>query len=179
MIAPTLPIKIIFSHGKESGPWGSKIAALAQVAEQRGFSVHSIDYQDLMNPDQRVARLNALLDTENQPVILVGSSMGGYVSLVAASHPRVISAFLMAPALYMPGYQHQQYPLLGDRVTIVHGWQDDIVSPKVSVQYASESASTLHLITGDHRLNAVLPRLLALFGLFLDHSQAVEVDARI
>jgi len=38
---------VIFSHGKESGPWGSKITTMSKVAEQLGFRVESIDYQDL------------------------------------------------------------------------------------------------------------------------------------
>lgn len=38
---------VYFNHGKESGPWGSKISKLAEVAHKRGFDVESIDYQDL------------------------------------------------------------------------------------------------------------------------------------
>jgi hypothetical protein len=30
---------VCFAHGKESGPWGSKITALAQVAKRMGFEV--------------------------------------------------------------------------------------------------------------------------------------------
>ncbi|MFT6901716.1 MAG: hypothetical protein ACJAXS_001915 [Colwellia sp.] len=37
-------MKVIFSHGKESGPWGSKITKLANVAKELGFGVDSIDY---------------------------------------------------------------------------------------------------------------------------------------
>ena len=161
-------MKVIFSHGKESGPWGSKIATLAQTAESKGFRVDSIDYQDLMDPDQRVARLLSLLDQEDSPVILVGSSMGGYVSLVASAHAQVKAAFLMAPALYMPSYQHQSYPEMGDRVTIIHGWSDDVVPPEVSICYGKASQANLYLIEGDHRLNAVLPHVTTLFKHFLD-----------
>ena len=37
---------VIFSHGKESGPWGSKIRALADVAERLGAQVMSVDYRE-------------------------------------------------------------------------------------------------------------------------------------
>ena len=37
-------MKIIFSHGKESGPWGTKIKRLANVAKRLNCSVESIDY---------------------------------------------------------------------------------------------------------------------------------------
>ena len=40
-------MKVYFSHGKESGPWGSKIKRLANIAKEHGCSVDSIDYSDL------------------------------------------------------------------------------------------------------------------------------------
>ena len=77
-------MKVIFSHGKESGPWGFKIKRLAEIARQQGCGVDSIDYTDLMNPELRVERLLAVLEQEVDEFALVGSSMGGYVALVAS-----------------------------------------------------------------------------------------------
>ncbi len=102
-------MKVYFSHGKESGPWGSKIKRLAAIAKQLGCGVESIDYTDTMDPDLRVERLLAVLDTEPGSFVLVGSSMGGYVSLVASESVDAKGVFLMAPALYMPGFKKQQY----------------------------------------------------------------------
>jgi pimeloyl-ACP methyl ester carboxylesterase len=76
-------MKVIFSHGKESGPWGSKITRLAKIARQHGFEVDSIDYRNIGDTDDRVTRLIEALTCE-EIIILVGSSMGGYVSLVAS-----------------------------------------------------------------------------------------------
>ena len=45
---------VLFAHGKESGPWGSKIKHLAAIAERHNCKVLSPDYSDLMNPDARV-----------------------------------------------------------------------------------------------------------------------------
>ena len=77
-------MKVYFSHGKESGPWGFKIKRLAEIAAQQNFQVESVDYTDLMDPDLRVDRLLERLTTEHDEILLVGSSMGGYVSLVAS-----------------------------------------------------------------------------------------------
>ena len=41
---------VLFAHGKESGPWGSKIKHLAAIAERLGAQVWSPDYGDLPNP---------------------------------------------------------------------------------------------------------------------------------
>ena len=40
----TLAPLVIFSHGKETGPWGTKIKHLASVAQVAGWQVLSIDY---------------------------------------------------------------------------------------------------------------------------------------
>ena len=92
---------VFFAHGKESGPWGSKIMALADLARKRGYRVESPDYSDLMDADKRVERLLGLCG-ENGADVLVGSSMGGYVSTVASSVIKPKGLFLMAPAFLSP-----------------------------------------------------------------------------
>ena len=48
---------VLFSHGLESGPWGTKIRSMAELARGRGATVDSIDYQGMRDPDARVRRL--------------------------------------------------------------------------------------------------------------------------
>lgn len=159
-------MKVVFSHGKESGPWGSKIRALAAIAKEQGCTVESIDYQGLMDPDERVNRLANYLAEERDEFILVGSSMGGYVSLVTAMEHPPRGVFVLAPALYIPNYKHQAYRV-SCPVEIVHGWGDDIIPVENSIAFAKESESTLHLIKGDHRLNNSLDEVVRIFGAFL------------
>jgi len=54
-------MKVYFSHGKESGPWGTKIKRLAEIARNKGCAVESVDYTDLVDPDLRVERLLEVL----------------------------------------------------------------------------------------------------------------------
>ena len=54
---------VVFAHGQESGPWGTKITALAEAAQALGWAVESTDYRvlpDKNDPDARVAHLLAL-----------------------------------------------------------------------------------------------------------------------
>ena len=73
--------QVYFAHGKESGPWGSKIRHLASIAEANGYEVVSPDYSALPDPEARVKHLLELLsqEPETSTIVLVGSSMGGYV----------------------------------------------------------------------------------------------------
>jgi predicted esterase YcpF (UPF0227 family) len=86
-------MKVYFSHGKESGPWGSKITRLTNIAKEQVFSVDSIDYSDIVDPDLRVERLINILEKEEKDFLLFGSSMGGYVSLVASEKAKAKGVF--------------------------------------------------------------------------------------
>ena len=160
-------MKIYFSHGKESGPWGSKIKQLSAIATALGCAVESIDYSDLADPDARVDRLLGVLNHETERFVLVGSSMGGYVSLAAAQKVDAAAIFLLAPALSMPGYQHQSFDTTGQTIEIVHGWSDDIIPPEHSIKFARKTNSTLHLIAGDHRLNSSIETVKKIFTVFV------------
>ena len=159
-------MKVYFSHGKESGPWGSKIKMLANIAKEHGCSVNSIDYSDILDPDLRVERLINVLKDEKDDFLLVGSSMGGYVSLVASEKVNTKGVFLLAPALFMQGYKKQNYSNTTN-VEIVHGWSDDIIPPENSIKFAKNIDCSLHLIAGDHRLNSSMTTVEKLFSQFL------------
>ena len=161
-------MKVYFSHGKESGPWGFKIKRLAAIASARDCGVESIDYRDSMDPDLRVERLLAHLREEQEHFLLVGSSMGGYVSLVASATVDAAAVFLIAPALYIPGYKVQQYHSKSPHIEIVHGWSDDVIPAQHSIDYAREADRRLHLIHGDHSLNSSIETVESIFEGFLD-----------
>lgn len=146
-----MPLHIVFSHGKESGPWGSKIKSMAEQAKRFG-DTHSIDYQDLSSPDDRVERLVEHIAPLNGHIVLVGSSMGGYVSVAASCKVDLAGLFLLAPALYLSGYDIQAPATSCKNVSIVHGWNDDVVPYANSVKFASQHKATLKLVDDGHRL---------------------------
>ena len=76
---------VIFSHGQESGPWGTKICAMADVVRGLGYQADSIDYQGIVDPTERVDKLIRECRDIDDTLILIGSSMGGHVATAAAS----------------------------------------------------------------------------------------------
>lgn len=162
-----MKLLVIFAHGKESGPWGSKIKYLAEIAKRHGAEVISPDYSDLMDPDERVKRLLALPLPQHDLLILAGSSMGGYVSTVASKQLRPAALFLMAPAFYLPGYAEQNPESFANSTCVVFGWRDDIVPPEHGIKFAQKFQTQLHIIDSDHRLNDVLPFVGDVFDKFL------------
>jgi pimeloyl-ACP methyl ester carboxylesterase len=165
-------MQLVFSHGMESGPWGFKIKRLSGIAEARGYEVLSVDYRDTMDPDERVDRLLTRLQGGSTELVLAGSSMGGYVSLVASASVTVAAVFLMAPALYIPGWKRQQYPSRAPHIEIVHGWADTVIPAQNSIDFARTAECELHLIRGDHALNTSIASVEAIFCGFLDRVAA-------
>jgi pimeloyl-ACP methyl ester carboxylesterase len=158
---------VIFCHGRESGPWGTKIRRLARVAEQCGCRVVSPDDRDTQDPDERVRRLASLAKKFSGPLILVGSSMGGYVAAVASNQLQPVGLFLMAPAVGLPGYAVAAPAAQTPSLVIVHGWDDDVV-PLVNVQqFAREHRARLHILPDGHILQHELDRIERLFADFL------------
>ena len=143
---------VIFSHGQESGPWGTKIRAMADVARGLGCAADSIDYQGIADPEDRVQKLIDECGEINDGLILVGSSMGGHVVTAGAAHLRVAGLFVLAPAYYMPGYEDLTPSPPGMPICIVHGWRDDVVPVENSIRFARSCNAELHVLDGGHRL---------------------------
>jgi pimeloyl-ACP methyl ester carboxylesterase len=158
---------VVFSHGKESGPWGAKITAMAQAARDLQFDVVSVDYRGMDDPLSRVEKLVQAVSTFRAAPVLVGSSMGGYVSAAAVSRVPVRAIFLLAPAFYMPGFEQYTPQEVTVPTAIVHGWHDDIVPVENSVRWAREHRATLHVLDSNHRLEDQIEAICILLSDFL------------
>ena len=164
----TSPVRtVIFSHGKESGPWGAKITAMAAVVRDLGAAVESVDYRGIDDPRARVDRLIELGRGCAAPIVLVGSSLGGHVSAAAARALDARGLFLLAPAFYMPGFEAHTPRDCGCPAAIVHGWRDDIVPVDHSIRWAREQLAELHVLDSDHRLQDRIPEIGCLLRAFL------------
>lgn len=151
---------VIFSHGQESGPWGTKIRAMADCARDMGCSADSIDYRGIADPTARVEKLLQACAGLNDTLILAGSSMGGHVATAAAESLGAAGLFVLAPAYQMPGYEALTPAAPNIPICIVHGWNDAIVPVENSIDFARNCRATLHLVDGDHRLTACLDEIV-------------------
>lgn len=158
---------VCFAHGMESGPWGTKINYLADVARARGWHVESPDYTFTKDPGERVRYLLAHPPAGPRPLVLAGSSLGGYVAAHTCQSLRPAALFLMAPALYFPGWDTE--PLGVPTLTcVVHGWHDEVVPVAAAQRFAEHNSAALHVLNSGHRLNDQLPMLGLLLGELLD-----------
>lgn len=158
---------VVFSHGKESGPWGAKITAMAAVVRELDLAVESVDYSGMEDPTLRVRKLVEVGAGLEQPLVLVGSSMGGHVSAAAAGRLKPRGMFLLAPAFYMAGYEQYTPQDVACPTAIVHGWSDDIVPVQNAIRWAGEHRATLHVLDSGHRMEDQIEAICALLRWFL------------
>lgn len=158
---PSHPLPtIVFLHGMESGPHGSKYHLLRELDPQ-------ILAPDCAGVHDLPARM-AIVERElagKQNLLLVGSSFGGLVAaLYAGRHPQaVFGCVLCAPALFDDQVQElaalQQVP---EKTVILHGTRDDIVDIAVSRRFAAKHGCRLVEVEDGHRLENSRPLLLEL-----------------
>ena len=158
---------VVFSHGQESGPWGTKITAMATVVRDLGFAAASVDYRGVSDPRERVRMLIDAGRAARGPLILVGSSLGGHVAATAAGALQARGLYLLAPAFYMPGFEEHTPKDPGCPAAIVHGWRDDIVPVENSIRWAREHRAALHVLDSDHRLQDRIDDIAQLLRAFL------------
>ncbi len=94
-------LRVLYLHGFASSPKSRKAVFFEGRLRALGFRV---DVPDLARNDFRKLTITGQLNVieelaSHQPVILIGSSMGGYLAaLYAAKHPEVDRLILLAPA---------------------------------------------------------------------------------
>lgn len=142
---------LLFFHGRESGPGGTKARWLAA---RYGAFTPTLDTTRL---EVAVAQAtDAVL--AHSPTCVVGSSFGGAVA-VALLQAGVLTApvVLIAPAAHKLGVPNR-LPA-GTRATVLHGDGDDIVPLADSIALAATGGPAVQLTViqgGDHRLNRIL-----------------------
>jgi len=164
---PVMNKLVIYNHGKDSSPWGEKTIAFAEVAKSFGYAVESPDYREQLDPDERVRQLLAMDLSGYDEIILIGSSMGAYVSTLASASMKPKGLFLIAPAFYLPGYREIEFKPTAESIRVFHGWQDDIVPPDNAFKFCRTYRVRLNLYDTDHRMLTALPELVNEFSRFL------------
>lgn len=160
--------RVVYVHGKESGPRGTKSLALAEVAGRCGWSYFSPDLSATADPEARVGLLVDAVPPGTGPLLLIGSSMGGYVATCASARLRPDVLLLLAPAFYLPGYRDQDPRPAAGRLVVVHGCADALIPPAHAWRFVARHGAEFHLLADGHSLCAsirfleqLLARLLA------------------
>ncbi len=111
-------MQVLYLHGFASSPDSSKATFLSRKFAERGISTI---VPDLNAPDFSTLTVTRMLQqvrdaiaTHDEPFVVIGSSLGGFVAVQAAlEHPsRIARLVLLAPALDFDGNRLSE---LGDR----------------------------------------------------------------
>ncbi len=158
---------VVFSHGKESGPWGSKITAMAAVVRDLGLGggVGGLSRHRRSAPRGS----QKLIERRRQsrgPLVLVGSSMGGHVVGRGREPAQARAACSCWRRPFTCRASRQYTPQdVACPTAIVHGWHDDIVPVENSIRWAREHQAALHVLDSDHRLEDQIEAICRCCGL--------------
>lgn len=166
--------QIILSHGSDSSPEATKVSTLAAQAETLGWRTHRPDYRaddargHAGSVAPRIARLRATIEALEAPPLLVGSSMGAFVSGLVSLEVPVAGLLLLATPAEIPGYP-RTFDLDG-RVPslLIHGWRDEVCPLPGVYALAAQHRLPLLVLDDDHRLGASLGMVTAQFRSWLE-----------
>jgi uncharacterized protein len=97
------PLRVLYLHGFASSPGSRKARFFSEQLQKLGFTVEIPDLAQGNFERLTISRQLSVIHhaVRQEPVILMGSSLGGYLAaLYAASHPEVRKLVLMAPAFH-------------------------------------------------------------------------------
>lgn len=158
---------IVFSEGQPGAASSRRFLALADTARSEGYQSESVDYHEQESQGERIARLMATCQDLQGDLVLVGSSVGAYVCIAAASHLHARGVFLLAPAIYTQDLPELREGVLDCPTMLLHGWRDEVVPFEHSLRFAQAHGASLHLLDGDHQLQGQLRLIRYLFEYFL------------
>ncbi len=167
---------LYYIHGYQSTPYGEKATLFKEA-----LHVRAIRYQDTAPEEIQIPYCLEKISWEikNDPsVILIGSSLGGFLAASAAlSHPAIRRLILLNPAIIPPEtdletiegmplriLQEMINPKLFTQkipaqITILRGTQDTVVPDRWVFCFAQAQNATIQFFDDDHRFSKNLSRL--------------------
>ena len=170
--------QVILSHGSDSGPDATKVSVLAALAESLGWRTQRPDYRTddarghAGSVAPRIARLRATIEALDTPPLLVGSSMGAFVSGLVTLDVPVAGLLLLATPSEIPGYARTFDLARGVPTLLIHGWRDEVCPLPGVYAFSARHRLPMLVLDDDHRLGASMDAIVAQFRQMLEQ-QAV------
>lgn len=162
----------ILSHGLDSSPRATKVSAMAAAAEAIGWTTERPDYSDIDARGRieevalRLARLVERCQAAPRPLVLAGSSMGGFISALATLQVRCAGLFLLAPPVVLDGFARRLSAAV-QPTAIVHGWRDELIPAGDVLRWAQRRHDRLIMVDDNHRLERHVDYVADEFARFL------------
>ncbi len=166
--------QIILSHGSDSSPDATKVSMLAALAEASGWHTQRPDYRaddargHAGSVAPRIARLRATIEALDSPPLLVGSSMGAFVSGLVSLEVPVAGMLLLATPSAIPDHARSFDLRAGVPTQLIHGWRDDVCPLSGVYALAAQRRLPLLVLDDDHRLSSSMEAIKAQLRFLLD-----------
>ena len=105
--------------------------------------------------------------------------MGGYVALLASKRLKPEALLLLAPALNLEGYGEKDPKPVAGEMTIIHGWNDNLIDPLSVFHFANRHRTTLHMVNDEHALQQSIPFIETVFISMLKRCESTPRQGRL
>lgn len=161
-------LNIVYSHGRRGAKGKGKSVRLLKAARELGHHTLEVEYLANDSIPKWINKCQAACSTVQDNLVLVGSSLGAFVSIEISKHFSPCGMFLLAPALGLDGYPTLSLSIKHPNVQIIHGWRDRVVNPLDVVKYAQFQLADLLVINDGHDLRNSLDIIEGEFRRFLN-----------
>ncbi len=121
--------------------------------------------RDVRRIEERVARIAEQAPRDRQ-VVLAGSSMGAFTSVLASTHVNCVGLFLIALPVAIPNFRCE-FVAPPVPTALVHGWDDEICPVDAAIDFARARGDAITLVRDDHRLGEHVDFIADGFARFL------------
>lgn len=139
-------LRVVFFHGLESRPWGTKSLYLKEHFEVEAPDFEGMDIWD------RLEKAEAITEGM-QDLVVVGSSYGGLLAaLLYSRYPERFRGYvLLAPALYLPAAD--EIERMPENAVVIHGEDDEVVPLQGVREFCAEYGVKVEVVDDNHRLH--------------------------
>jgi predicted esterase len=143
--------RLLFFHGLESGPYGSKYNVLRKIDP----GVMSPSFEGIVNVEDRVAIAESFT-RGMKDLVVVGSSFGGLVAaLLYDRYPERFQTYiLLVPAFHFE--EAQAISSMPEDAVVIHAEDDDIVPLEAVKNVCDRFTIPVEVVKDGHRLSGSL-----------------------
>lgn len=148
-----LKYRMVYLPGKQGDINEGKIKLLRLIAKEQKILFTVIDYKKLNSLNNSIDYAINVIKEKNEKIILCGSSMGGYISIVLSNYiESIYGILLLAPAIGIDGYPDIETNIKCKNVKVIHGYNDDMVPYENVINFCINKKIEMHLVNDNHRL---------------------------
>lgn len=145
---------VVYLPGKISSLKEGKSKLLRISCKELDCQYTVVNYKNYKSLKQKTLIATGIIEKIKSPLIICGSSLGGYIALKMSNRIKnIASMILFSPAINIDGYPKISEKIKINNIKIIHGYNDKVVPCKNVVDFCTANKIELRLLNDGHKLS--------------------------